>query len=626
MNFTQKLLTLSLIFSGNLTLSAQDDTMVKMPLIDLSAFKSEAGNWQIVGDVTIDPTVDIHHQESEPTKKKKKKSKEPPKPEAIRIAEGTGVLINLPDDSHKDNLVADWTHGDIDVEMEVMLPKGSNSGFYLQGRYEVQLLDSWGVKTAKFSDIGGIYRNWERDPEKSYMGKAPLMNAAKAPGLWQTLKISFRAPRFDAEGNKTENARIILAELNGVVIHENLEIPKPTGGPLENNEVPEGPIMIQGDHGAVAFRNIRYKHMGPSGVSLTGISYEVHEGSFDDMSSIASSPVTRQGKLEKLTWEVAGVDNNFGIVYKGTLNIPVRDEYLFALSAGGVGAVKVDGKEVAFGWRGASGKVDMKEGTHAIEVYYIKSRGWLTPLLSLYISTANTHPKPLHAFSSSPPGGSILSPILIEVGGYPKLIRAFLDFEGDRSKRLTHTIGVGEPTGIHYIYDLKAGNLVCAWKGKFLDATPMWHDRGDGSFRPLGMIQYLFQGAAIATLTDQDSPFPVEKSDQFVGKGYILDESGRPTFRAIYSTSEVSDKITPDKDANMFIRELTVSNPPASTYLKVTEGSKIETLPGGRFAIDDKAYYIQILSGHQPVIRTVSEKKELIIPVDSVPVKYSLTW
>jgi hypothetical protein len=90
-----------------------------------------------------------------------------------------------------------------------MMAKGSNSGIYLQGRYEVQLLDSWNVVNVKAGDNGGIYERWNDDkPEgqKGYEGHAPRQNASRAPGLWQHIKISFQAPRFNATGQKTENA------------------------------------------------------------------------------------------------------------------------------------------------------------------------------------------------------------------------------------------------------------------------------------------------------------------------------------------------------------------------------------------------------------------------------------
>src|ERR1041385_7094835 len=147
---------------------------VKIPLEDMSSFRPQAGNWQVVGDVTVLPDVDIHEGHvaapAEETGKKKKKSKDAVPAaahlQAVSFVAGKGILLNMNDDKKKDNLVSAFEHGDIELELEVMMPKGSNSGIYLQGRYEVQLLDSWGVKDAKYSDIGGIYRNWENEPGK----------------------------------------------------------------------------------------------------------------------------------------------------------------------------------------------------------------------------------------------------------------------------------------------------------------------------------------------------------------------------------------------------------------------------------------------------------------------------
>ena len=90
-------------------------------------------------------------------------------------------------------------------------------------------------------------------------GTPPSKNACREPGQWQTLKIRFRAPRFDAAGKKTANAKFERVELNGQVIHENREVAYPTGAAWHNKEHAEGPLLLQGDHGPVAFRNLRIK-------------------------------------------------------------------------------------------------------------------------------------------------------------------------------------------------------------------------------------------------------------------------------------------------------------------------------------------------------------------------------
>ena len=82
------------------------------------------------------------------------------------------------------------------------------------------------------------------------------VDACKKPGEWQKFVIDFKAPRFE-DGKKVSNAVFVKVELNGTVIHENVEMKKgATPGGLTGKEAPTGPVMFQGDHGAVAFRNI----------------------------------------------------------------------------------------------------------------------------------------------------------------------------------------------------------------------------------------------------------------------------------------------------------------------------------------------------------------------------------
>jgi hypothetical protein len=90
-------------------------------------------------------------------------------------------------------------------------------------------------------------------------GIPPRVNAARPFGEWQTLDVVFRAPRFDAGGKKVRNARFDKVVLNGQVIHENVELATPTGHAWRQKEVARGPILLQGDHGPVAFRKIRMR-------------------------------------------------------------------------------------------------------------------------------------------------------------------------------------------------------------------------------------------------------------------------------------------------------------------------------------------------------------------------------
>ena len=204
---------------------------------DLSPWRGDTAAWMIVGDVAVDAN-DAKRLSSTP---------------------GTGVLLNGKAGSTL-NAVSKYEHGDVEIHVEFMVPQGSNSGVYLQGRYEIQILDSWGVKEPTSGDCGAIYERWEDG--KGFEGRAPRVNASLAPGQWQTFDAIFRAPRFDAEGKKIANARFVKVTHNGQVVHENVDVTGPTRAATFDDEKPLGPLMLQGDHGPVAYRNVWLKPIG----------------------------------------------------------------------------------------------------------------------------------------------------------------------------------------------------------------------------------------------------------------------------------------------------------------------------------------------------------------------------
>ncbi len=140
--------------------------------------------------------------------------------------------------------------GDFSLHLEFRTPympqsrdqARGNSGVYLQGRYEVQILDSFGLSGAN-NECGGLYKQ-----------RAPLLNMCFPPLAWQTYDIDFTAAKFDGDGQKTGNARITVRH-NGVVIHDNVEITAKTGG--GSAEGPDAAAIKLQDHGnLVHFRNI----------------------------------------------------------------------------------------------------------------------------------------------------------------------------------------------------------------------------------------------------------------------------------------------------------------------------------------------------------------------------------
>lgn len=129
------------------------------------------------------------------------------------------------------NLLTDEVFDDFKLHLEFRYPQGSNSGVYLRGRYEVQITDSKGLAPMddQFSGIYGFL--------------SPSENTAKEPGEWQSFDI-------------TLVGRMVTVVANGVTVISNQEIPGITGGAINSREGEPGPILFQGDHGPIEFRNI----------------------------------------------------------------------------------------------------------------------------------------------------------------------------------------------------------------------------------------------------------------------------------------------------------------------------------------------------------------------------------
>ncbi|MEO0332282.1 MAG: family 16 glycoside hydrolase, partial [Bacteroidota bacterium] len=556
------------------------------------------------------------------------------KDETIEVSEGSGILVNQPTEEAKSDLYTAFEHGDIELELEVMMPKGSNSGIYLQGRYEIQLLDSWGVKNPRFGDIGGIYRNWEEEPGKIYMGKAPLTNAAKAPGLWQSMKIAFQAPKFDESGNKIANARFVYVDLNGERIHENVEVPLPTGGPVENNEVARGPIMIQGDHGPVAFRNIKYRLMEESDVTLSDISYKVYETASTNIDSLINTQPVQEGVINQLTTDLPEVDDDFTVVYEGIITTPEAGTYQFKMNYMGRALLKVDGEAKTELGNFDGYKIqndltlELSAGGTPFRLIYLKETPQWDTQIGLF--STDSYPRPLHNPNAYQPDIPETGPIYVKVADEPRMLRAFLDYEGDQSQRLTHTIGVGEPSGAHFVYNLTTGTPVCVWRGEFLNATPMWYRRGDGSFRPRGAVQYLFPSASLANLSDANAPFPtqINEAGDWQSNGYRIDtETGSPIFLHQNGEKTLEDRIRADENGKMLTRMLTLTEgePTGETYLKLAEGENIQSMPDGSYSVDQQ-YFIRPASNESVMVRTVNQKQELVAPLQSSSFAYSIIW
>jgi hypothetical protein len=596
--YDRRTLVLILSIGGCQQLFAQN----KLPLTDLSAFQQPSSNWRLAGGVSAD--LQQHN--------------------VLQTTPGTGILVNLPDKKNPGkDLLSAFQHGDLDLEFDYLMSKESNSGVYLQGRYEIQLLDSWGTVAPRSSDNGGIYERWDDSKpagQQGYDGHAPRQNASKAPGLWQHMKISFQAPRFDANGKKISNAVVLRIELNGVTIQDNVVLAGPTRGAIGNDEVPAGPLRIQGDHGTVAFRNIVVTNYDAPRPEFQDIKYSVYKGNFDKEPDFNSVKPAATGAQKLLSAGIAELPaNNFLVRYTGTLNVKKEGNYTFNLrTTGGPGALKIDGKEV-LSYRNRwdkEGSVNLTPGTHQVEIQYYKNTDWARKEIGLTVKASNI--REFSLADTNVPTEDAADPILV-TAPENTILRSFMDVRGHR--RVVHAVSVGSPAKINYTYDMDNGLPFQVWRGEFLNTTPMWHERGDGSSRPQGAVQILAAdaGMAISRLADKDAAWAADTAGTgYRPGGYSLDAAGKPTFSYnIYGTT-VKDDITVLPENQGIYRAVTAQSPANDLYLRIAVADKIEQVAPGLFIVGDKSYYVKMDDAKaKTIIRNQNGRAELIMPLQA---------
>ncbi|MEM1095439.1 MAG: family 16 glycoside hydrolase [Bacteroidota bacterium] len=583
-----------------------------LSLSDLSAFDDPTANWQAAGAVAADRNVD----------------------RMLTAEPGQGVLVNLPTDGANANLFTAWRHGDLDLDIEYMMPKGSNSGLYFMGRYEVQLLDSWGVKAPRFADAAGIYQRW--DPERGegnegFEGAPPAMNVSRAPGLWQHLRIRFRAPRFDDEGRKVTEAMFEYVEHNGVRVHENVIVSGPTRAAAFDDEQPMGPLMIQGDHGPVAFRNIRYKRYRGAQIELVGATYRYYEGQISHLENIGNATLVSEGATDSLSQRIASARDKIVLEFEGTLRIPAGGQYLFVLGATGPARFEIGGRSVLDinDGRWNNGReattVTLREGEVPFRLTYSKpGPGWRPPSLDLSYEGPEIEKQTLTSPTSQHQYGPP-EPILVEPEGEAVVHRGFMrNGEGKR----TGAIAIGDPTGQHYAYDVEDAALVSVWRGGFIDATQMWHERGEPQLaRPTGS-ELVFTGKPTLAAADAvRTAWPTEADAGF--KRYTFAEMGRPVFMLEQHGWAITDAIRPDDEGRYLVRTLTFEpgDGAEDVLVLLAQAESIEPMASGEYRIGDYAAYLSTSAPAE--LRTLDGQATLVVPVpagNAFTLNYAMIW
>jgi hypothetical protein len=592
-----------LFFSNSINAQKVKPRLKLLPLQSLEAFQAPASNWNIIGATQAGYNDTI-----------------------LNTAKGEGILFNNYNRSIQfqpgRNLMTKMEHGDIVLEMDLMIPKGSNSGIYLQSRYEVQINDSWGVKAPKHGDMGGIYERWKDN--KGYEGKAPLKNACLAPGLWQHLEISFQAPRFNTSGNKIMNARFNYIKLNGITLHENIYVSGPTRAAAFEDEKAYGPLMIQGDHGQIAIRNFKYAPQDELKAGLTNISYQYFEKSAKTPEEAAKTKPTAQGQNVQLDARLASARDKYFIQFEGKLNVPVKDIYTFSMLYTGDGSLEIDGKKVIgpewthTGGYPVDGTASLDAGDHNFKLWINKDVEWARTGLSLYIEKPNSRAVALHSPASMPERAP--APLIaVKAESNPEIIRSFMMHN---NRKLTHVISVGDPSKVHYAYDLLQGSILQLWKGDFLNTTEMWHERGEPQIAtPMGAPIVLY-----GTCPIYDKTLSKDSITDYQYKGYTIAAAGHPQFQYSFKKLNLQDQIVPSDNSRGIKRTITVSGEGKDkVMIRIAQAKSITPLGNGLYSLGEQEYFVQLAPGTFPKIENYQGGQVLLMNGND-PIQYQLIW
>ena len=601
-------LILAALFMVSFAANAQPRLPLQpMSLESLSGFDKPGENWKLAGGVESDRH--IRHD--------------------LVTSPGTGILVNQPSEEARTNLYSSWTHGDIELELEFMMPQGSNSGIYLQGRYEVQLLDSWKRSQVTFGDVGGIYQRWDQSRQQGFEGRPPRLNASRAPGLWQKLHIVFEAPEFDANGRKTRHARFARVTLNGSVIQENVTVSGPTRAAGFEDEAPTGPLMIQGDHGPVAFRNFSYRTFGSESASVTDVTYhEYHDEPLEEVTWNGLGTPTLTGTANTLQEHIVTSTSPVAVRYEGNLHIPRSGTYRLGAALGwitgdphwsghsiGGALLQISGQNIL---KHAQNKTivyadtHLEQGVHPLVFSYHKAVGWGPPSVTLSIEGPTI---PVQALLYPTQRPAPVARIPVATSNAPLILRGFVVHKG--AKR-THAVSVGNPGNLHYSFDLAEGALLYAWRGPFLDAASMWHNRGhDQTVSPLGST-LTFSGVSGYSIT-------ADEAIKFAG--YRLNPY--PVFTYSFGEASLEDHIQPHVDGTGLSRTVTLSGTTdASVWVRAAVSDQIDALGDDRYAIDGFAWYIE--EAANAVVLSTKNSQTLMIPLnqdaDQAVAKYLIVW
>lgn len=549
----------------------------------------------------------------------------------LELLPGDGIIVNKPDEENSANLIARFDHEDISVELDFMLSKGAKSDILFMGRYLLRLSDSWtNAKNSKGErHSGAIFHRTVADEKETVI--TPMLEACKAPGLWQHLKVLFKAPRFNELGERVSEAQFAEVYLNNALVQQGIKLDLPSVDAPFSDEKSSGPLIFMSGKGTVAFKNIKYRAYKEERISITGVKLSLLDEVSSDLNTLLKMKPTKTINLDSISQLSLNKFENG--LFQGEIYVPYSGNYLFKCRAQGPSWLWIDSHYVLDNDSSTNysnvgyGHIFLEKGYHSFAfAHYRRYEGMKLEYESKNIPSTELSTR----FSAL--ADVAIEPYVIEVNNRPILQRTFFEHKGVKK---THVIAVGLPGRVNFSYDLENYNVLGFWRGGFIDVAEMWQHRGLGqTASPLGGIVELPDKSPVSLLKrprTRQSPSPASSDNMFLNTGYEIKDNGEPIFFYTYNGLDVKDYIRTSASGKGLVREVsfnTTSTPPKNLYFLLAEGKSIHKLPNDSYAIDNYNYYLIYSNGSEPLLVNSGDTSRLLIPLqtESGNIKYEFIW
>ncbi|GHB88381.1 family 16 glycoside hydrolase [Persicitalea jodogahamensis] len=563
-----------LLLSSAVLRGQASDGYTPISLNDLSAFDAPPQGWKLTPEIMMNPTNGTVMS----TDKK-----------------GGGILVGTTGQTIKTKAAMQ----DLRLRFDFMLSPGAQAAVVLPGNQRIVLADG-PLTAAPGASTSG------------YTGQFPIMNATKAPGLWQTIEIA-----YDASTTQPNMARVNSITLNGSRVQQGSYLP------LSKTLTGKESIAFTVNKGTVAFRNIGYQELANrKPLTIENLTYKLYSDQWDTENP---TKLDREGPAAALTQEIAAGMKEFQLVFAGNMVVSEAGLYTFEVAESGPNTVlTVDGK-VVMKLSGTTSQdkhtaqTQLSEGKHDFSLFYARFP-WRAPALGVSVYKSGVRPYDLTALSSLP-----VPPPKPYIGVDPEngteMLRSFIQYQDEKAKR-THALSVGNPAGWHYTMDLNRGALLQAWRGPFADVTEMWYERGEPQLLETAGLTVLVSGkSSYAPLNDLSAAWPDSANLKYLG--YRLNANGVPTLRYAFGNATLADQFT--ADAQGLTRKISIEGSgPSGMYALLGAGDAITMVEKGLYRIDDR-YYVRVDKNARVTQRSSAGKQELLLPLGGTTT-YSLFW